>query len=77
MATVNALARLALTARRLGRRVRLRHASPELTELLAYVGLAEVIPCAQPSCLEASGQSEEREEPGGVEEESDPADPTG
>jgi len=42
--TVDALARLQLTARRLGRRVRLRHASAELQELLAFVGLDEVVP---------------------------------
>ena len=39
-ATVDALARLQLAARRLGLEIRLRHASSELQELLAFVGLA-------------------------------------
>jgi hypothetical protein len=43
--TVDVLARLQLTARRLGREVRLRHACGELRELLALIGLTEVIPC--------------------------------
>ena len=37
--TIDALARLQLTARRLGCRLRLRHASPELRELVAFMGL--------------------------------------
>jgi ABC-type transporter Mla MlaB component len=37
--TVDALARLQLTARRLGFSVRLRKASPELRELIAFMGL--------------------------------------
>ncbi len=41
---VDALARLQLTARRLGREVRLRRACGELRELLALVGLREVLP---------------------------------
>jgi ABC-type transporter Mla MlaB component len=43
--TVDVLARLQLTARRLGREVRLRHACGELRELLALIGLTEVVPC--------------------------------
>ncbi len=39
--TVDALARLQLTARRLGCRIRLQRASPELRDLLRLVGLAE------------------------------------
>jgi ABC-type transporter Mla MlaB component len=42
--TVDALARLQLAARRHGCRVRLRHASDELLELLAFMGLADVLP---------------------------------
>ncbi len=41
--TVDALARLQLAARRHGCQVRLRHASPELLELLAFMGLRDVI----------------------------------
>jgi hypothetical protein len=72
---IDAVARLALAARRLGCGVRLENASPELRELVAFVGLAEVVPCAIASAIESGGQAEQREEPGGVEEERDPADP--
>jgi ABC-type transporter Mla MlaB component len=41
---VDALARLQLAARRHGCRVRLRHASRELRELVAFMGLADVLP---------------------------------
>jgi ABC-type transporter Mla MlaB component len=41
--TVHALARLQLTARRLGRRVRLLDAPPELLDLLRFVGLDEAL----------------------------------
>jgi ABC-type transporter Mla MlaB component len=72
--TVDALARLQLTAGRLGRHLRLRGASPELLDLLALVGLRDVVRCAE-SGVEPGRQSEDREEPPGVEEERDPADP--
>ncbi len=42
--TVDALARLQLAARRHGCRVRLCHASSELLELVAFMGLADVLP---------------------------------
>jgi ABC-type transporter Mla MlaB component len=42
--TVDALARLQLAARRYGCTVRLRNASPELLELLAFLGLEDVLP---------------------------------
>ena len=42
-ATVDALARLELGARRLGRRIRLRGASPRLRELLQLAGLSEIV----------------------------------
>ena len=41
--TVDALARLQLAARRRGCRVRLRHASTDLRELVALMGLADVL----------------------------------
>ncbi len=41
--TVDALARLQLAARRRGCRVRLRHASPALLDLVAFMGLTEVL----------------------------------
>ena len=42
--TADALARLQLAARRHGCQVRLRNASPELLELLALMGLRDVLP---------------------------------
>jgi hypothetical protein len=39
---VDALERFQLSARRMGMGIRLRHASPELQELLSLVGLREV-----------------------------------
>ena len=42
--TVEALARLQLGARRHGCRVRLRNASVELLELIAFMGLRDVLP---------------------------------
>ncbi|CAN5626735.1 hypothetical protein BH24ACT26_BH24ACT26_03030 [soil metagenome] len=72
---VDALARLQLTARRLGRRVRLRHVSCELQELLALVALSDVLPLTPGLPPEPEGQAEQREQAGGVEEEADPGDP--
>lgn len=42
--TIDALARLQLAARRRGCQIRLLHASPALLELLAFLGLGEVLP---------------------------------
>jgi ABC-type transporter Mla MlaB component len=42
--TVDALARLQLAARRHGCQVRLRNASPELLELVDFMGLTDVLP---------------------------------
>jgi ABC-type transporter Mla MlaB component len=53
--TIGALARLQLAARQLGFELRLRHASSELRELLAFVGLSETLR------VESGGQPEERE----------------
>jgi hypothetical protein len=41
--TVDALARLQLAAKRLSCRLLLSHASPELLELVAFMGLADVL----------------------------------
>ena len=41
--TVDALARLQLAARRLSCRLLLRNASPELLELVTFMGLADVL----------------------------------
>lgn len=71
--TVDALARLALAVQRRGGRVRLEHASPELSDLVVLAGLARVLRLAALP-LEPLGQPEEREEAGGIEEERDPDD---
>jgi len=42
--TIDALARLQLAARRRSCRVRLRHASEELRDLVAFMGLDDVLP---------------------------------
>jgi ABC-type transporter Mla MlaB component len=67
--TIDAIARLQLTARRLGRQIRFRRATNELLELLSLTGLAEVLR------VEPRGQPEEREQRLGVEEERELADP--
>jgi hypothetical protein len=66
---VDALARLQLAARRVGIEIRLQHATSELQELLAFVGLMDVLG------VEARGQPEQREERVGVEEERQLDDP--
>jgi hypothetical protein len=60
--TVDALARLHLSARRLGWRLRLREASVELRELIELAGLSRVLG------VEPVGQPEEREVALDVEE---------
>ena len=69
--TLDALARLQLTARRLGRRVCVRHPSRELRQLLLYTGLAEVCGLT----LELERQAEQREERLRVQEEGELDDP--
>lgn len=73
--TIEALARLQLTARRVGSQIGLRNASRELRELLDLVGLSSVVPLSRGSRIEAGRQAEEREVRSGVQEERDPADP--
>ena len=46
--TIDGLARLQLTARRLGYRVELQRACGELEQLLLLTGLGDVLPCAGP-----------------------------
>jgi ABC-type transporter Mla MlaB component len=46
-ADVDGVARLQLTARRMGRSIRLRHESGRLRELLELFGLQEVVPSVQ------------------------------
>jgi hypothetical protein len=71
LATVDALARLALVLRRNGMNLRLDHASRDLCHLLAFVGLREALG------VEPGGEPEEREQRLGVEEGSKPHDPAG
>jgi hypothetical protein len=66
---VETLARLQLFVRRFGLELQLRDASKELQELLAFVGLGDVLR------VEACGQTEEGEERLGVEEERELDDP--
>jgi ABC-type transporter Mla MlaB component len=76
--TIDALARLQLTALRMGRRLGFRDACGELRDLVEFLGLGDVLPCdtpcADPSALEPGGQPEQREQALGVEEEADPRD---
>lgn len=67
--TVEALARLGLAARRAGRTLRLRHASPALCELLDLCGLTEALG------VQPRREPEEREQPLGVEERVEMGDP--
>ena len=69
--TLDLIARLALTARRMGREMQLRHASASLEDLLRFVGLADVAELR----VEAEGKAEEREEVLRVQEERDAVDP--
>lgn len=69
--TVEALAQLALFARRLGCRLVLRHVPVDLAELLVLAGLSGPDGVV---LVEGQGQAEHREDPVGVEEERHPGD---
>src|SRR4051794_14448072 len=75
VAAVEALARLRIATRRLGRRMRVRNASPDFEALLAFMGLGDALPLRAELRLEVGRQPEEREERLGVEEERELADP--
>jgi anti-anti-sigma regulatory factor len=68
-ATIDALARLALLMRRDGIEIVLRGASIELVELIAFVGLTDVLR------VESRRQPEQRKQGLGVEEERELHDP--
>jgi len=72
---VEALARLQLTARRLGRRILLLDACGELQDLIDFMGLRDVVRCSGDLSLEPGRQTEEWEPPSRIEEEGDPGDP--
>jgi ABC-type transporter Mla MlaB component len=71
--TVDALARLQLTARRSRCRLRLRYPCGELQDLLALMGLSDVLGPALP--VKPGGEIEQREPPLRVQEERDTGDP--
>ena len=71
---IEALARLQLTARRLGRQVLLHHASDHLRDLLALTGLREFLPQHPELGLKLGWQAEQREQPLGIEEGVEPDD---
>ena len=75
VAVVDALCRMRLAARRRGCQLKLRNASRGLLELIFLIGLTDIVPVAR-SGLEVERQPEQREHPGRIEEERDPADPT-
>lgn len=73
-ATVDALARLQLTARRLGCRMGVSRAPAALLDLVALMGLSRVLPVWTGLCLEPVGKAEQGEQMRRVEEEADPGD---
>ncbi|MFD5383947.1 STAS domain-containing protein [Streptomyces sp. NPDC127074] len=85
LAVVEALARLRLTAGRLGRGIQLRNACGELRRLLTWTGLDEALttPAASGHALasgralglELGGEAEQRKEALGVQEGVEPGDP--
>ncbi len=70
---VDDVARLQLAARRAGCSIWLRHACPELVQLLELVGLGDVVP-GPGRPLQVVGEAEDGEEPG-IEEVVVPDDP--
>jgi len=74
-ATVDALSRLQLTARRLGREIRALRAPRALHELIDLMGLTGVVTPGPASAVETGWQTEQGEQAGGVQEERDPGDP--
>lgn len=71
LSVVDLLVRIQLAAGRAGGRLELGGACSELCDLIELLGLADVLPLR----IEAGGQTEQREQPPGVEEEGDPGDP--
>lgn len=74
---IEALARMQLAARHLGGSIRLRHVGDELHELLALIGLSDVVPVCCGLLRGAGRQTKEREQARRVEEEVEPGDTVG
>jgi hypothetical protein len=72
---VDLLARICLTAQRLGVAFHMVHAPPPLRELIGLVGLADVLAPTADSGSEAVRQTEQREQAGSVEERVQADDP--
>jgi STAS domain len=66
---IDALARIQLAVRRMGRRLMVRDAADDLVDLLAFAGVAGVLG------IESWGQAEQREQRLGIEEERELGDP--
>jgi len=69
LAVIDQLARIQLEARRRGCMVCLEDARSDLLDLICFAGLEGAL------CVEVQRQPEQREQPGGVEEESELDDP--
>jgi anti-anti-sigma regulatory factor len=65
LAAVDGLARLQLAAHRRGRRMRLRGSSREMRQLIALLGLSDVLPSERRRTL---GQAKQRKQGGRIEE---------
>ena len=74
LATIEVLARLQLTARRLGATIRLAHTCEQMRDLLACSGMGELLPLDADSGVDSDRLPEEREELL-VDEEVNPRDP--
>ena len=72
LGTVEALARLRVRLRRRGEALHLVGVPSGLLDLLAFVGIDDLL---RASPVEVVGEPEEREEMRGVQEEADPGDP--
>jgi hypothetical protein len=69
-ATIDQIARLKLAAKRCNCELEVKDPSPDLLELIGFVGLSGVL------LVEAKRQTEQREQPGRVEEEGELGDPS-
>jgi anti-anti-sigma regulatory factor len=68
LAAVDGLARLQLAAHRRGRRMRLRGSSREMRQLIALLGLGDVLPTLVSEGRRTLGQAEQRKQGRRIEE---------